>query len=258
MRRAAVGIALLALAGCAFPTHRSGGYYQDDGPPAEAEFDLAKVEEPVPVAEPPSRSGNPRSYEVFGKTYHVMNRAAGYRERGYASWYGKKFHGQKTSSGERYDMYAMTAAHKSLPLPTYVRVRHLRNGRSVVVKVNDRGPFHEGRIIDLSYAAAAKLGMLASGSAMVEVEALTPGANDPAPPASAYLEAGRFDDPITALALREELSGLGVQPVEIRTVSADETEWHRVLVGPFADAEAFEAARRRLEESRLAAEPVGE
>ncbi|MDX1656943.1 MAG: septal ring lytic transglycosylase RlpA family protein, partial [Candidatus Competibacteraceae bacterium] len=130
--------------------------------------------EVVPVQEPPSRYGNPATYQVFGKTYKVATTSEGYRERGIASWYGEDFHGKRTSSGTPYDMYALSAAHKSLPLPTYVRVTNLNNGRQVVVRVDDRGPFVEGRIIDLSYSAAQRLGMIDKGTARVEVEALTP------------------------------------------------------------------------------------
>lgn len=124
--------------------------------------------------EPPSKTGNPESYEVFGKRYYVMNTSQGFKQRGTASWYGSDFHGKKTSSGVPYDMYDMTAAHKALPIPTYVRVTHLENGRSVIVKVNDRGPFVGDRIIDLSYAAATQLGMVKKGTAQVEVVALAP------------------------------------------------------------------------------------
>ena len=135
--------------------------------------DVSSVPDAVPREEPKSRYGNPQSYEVFGKKYHVLGSADGYRERGVASWYGEKFHGRRTSSGEPYDMYRMTAAHKSLPLPTYVRVTNLKNGRSVTVRVNDRGPFVHNRIIDLSYTAADRLGIIANGTGLVEVEALT-------------------------------------------------------------------------------------
>jgi rare lipoprotein A len=166
---AAAGAALLGasllLSGCA----TTGG----DSAPAGAP-DLAEIEDAVPKVEPRSRYGNPKSYVVFGKRYYTKASADGHLERGLASWYGKKFHGRRTSSGERYNMHAMTAAHKSLPLPTYVEVTNLRNGRSAVVKVNDRGPFHGRRVIDLSYAAARKLGMVRSGTAMVEVRAIDP------------------------------------------------------------------------------------
>lgn len=135
--------------------------------------DVSSIPDATPREEPRSRYGNPPSYEVFGKTYRVMDSAHGYRERGVASWYGEKFHGRRTSSGEPYDMYAMTAAHKSLPLPTYVQVTNLENRKSVIVKVNDRGPFVHNRIIDLSYTAASRLGILEAGTGLVEVEALT-------------------------------------------------------------------------------------
>jgi rare lipoprotein A len=131
----------------------------------------------IPRIEPRARSGNPPFYDVFGKRYYVLSSSVGYRERGVASWYGPGFHKVRTSIGEPYDMYGMTAAHKTLPLPAYVRVTNLQNGRSVVVRVNDRGPFVGNRIIDLSYSAAAKLDMLRNGTAMVEVRTI-----DPSPP----------------------------------------------------------------------------
>jgi len=132
------------------------------------------VPEPVPRAEPRSASGNPPFYEVAGHRYIVLASAAGYRERGVASWYGPDFHGLRTATGERYDMFAMTAAHKTLPIPCYARVTNLSNGRSVVVRINDRGPFVATRIIDLSYTAAAKLDMIRNGTAFVDVEVLSP------------------------------------------------------------------------------------
>lgn len=133
---------------------------------------------PAPIAPgddaPRSKYGNPESYEVYGKTYHVLPTARGYSERGQASWYGEDFHGKRTSSGEPYNMHAMTAAHKTLPLPTYVRVTNLQNRREVIVRVNDRGPFHDDRIIDLSFAAATELGVVRNGTAEVEVTTVDP------------------------------------------------------------------------------------
>ena len=134
------------------------------------------IPEVIPRIEPRARSGNPPFYDVFGKRYYVLSSSVGYRERGVASWYGPGFHNVRTSIGEPYDMYGMTAAHKTLPLPAYVRVTNLQNGRSVVVRVNDRGPFVGNRIIDLSYSAAAKLDMLRNGTAMVEVRTIDPSA----------------------------------------------------------------------------------
>lgn len=137
--------------------------------------DVSHIPDAKPRYEPRSKYGNPSSYVVHGKRYYVKNSSKGYVKQGIASWYGKKFHGRRTSSGEAYNMYAMTAAHKTLPLPTYVQVKNLKNGRKVVVKVNDRGPFHQNRIIDLSYAAAEKLDIVGQGTGFVEVRAIDPG-----------------------------------------------------------------------------------
>ena len=162
---------------------QSERYAQDaDNGPAAPPIDVSKIPEPVPKAEPRSRYGNKDSYEVLGKRYRVLPDARGYVERGIASWYGNKFHGFMTSSFETYDMYAFSAAHKTLPLPSYARVTNLDNGKSVVVRVNDRGPFHDDRIIDLSYAAAVKIGVWPKGTARVEVRAIDPAHPDEWPP----------------------------------------------------------------------------
>ncbi|MQM36214.1 Endolytic peptidoglycan transglycosylase RlpA [wastewater metagenome] len=163
---ALTAVAVLALAGCA----SSPG----DGP-GEPISGASSLPDATPKEVPRSRYGNPDSYEVLGRRYHVMSDASGFRQRGIASWYGKKFHGRRTSSGEPYDMYAMTAAHKTLPLPSWVEVTNLDNGRKAVVKVNDRGPFAKGRIIDLSYAAATKLGVVSTGTAPVSIRVVGPG-----------------------------------------------------------------------------------
>jgi rare lipoprotein A len=143
-------------------------------PPRSQDKPVINVPDAPPAREPPSRTGNPESYVVFGKRYHVMGTSEGYRQRGIASWYGPQFHGKKTSSGSPFDMYAITAAHTSLPIPTYARVTNLGNRRTIVVRINDRGPFVDDRVIDLSYAAADKLDMLEQGTAPVEVVALPP------------------------------------------------------------------------------------
>lgn len=147
--------------------------YDTDGAPPNP-IDLSHVKEPIPKAEPKSKYGNPESYKVLGKRYYTMNNSKGFKQTGRASWYGTKFHGKKTSSGEPYNMYALTGAHRTLPLPTYARVTNKDNNKSIIVKINDRGPFHDDRIIDLSYAAASKLGVLGKGTAHVELTAIDP------------------------------------------------------------------------------------
>ena len=174
--RALVCLSLLLAVGCSSAPPRKGGYYKDDGPHERPPAGLDAIADATPRAEPLHRYAN-RPYTVFGKDYRPLSSVQPFRQRGMASWYGKRFHGQKTSSGEPYDMYKMTAAHPTLPIPSYVRVTNLANGRSVVVRINDRGPFHAGRVIDLSYVAAHKLGYIAAGAAQVEVEAIVPGSS---------------------------------------------------------------------------------
>lgn len=166
--------ALLAalLAACGTSGKRAGGYYQDDGPGSDIPPGIESIPDAVPRIEPLARA-NARPYNVMGRRYVPISDSRPFRQEGVASWYGRKFHGQRTANGERYDMYAMSAAHPTLPLPSYARVTRLDNGKTVVVRINDRGPFLHSRIIDLSYAAAAKLGYVNSGSARVRVEAIT-------------------------------------------------------------------------------------
>lgn len=160
-----------AVAGCS--SSKPGGYYRDDGPGGRPPVDLDRVADAKPKVEPLHQSAN-NPYSTFGRKYTPYRSLKPHRERGIASWYGRGFHGKRTASGERYDMYAMTAAHTILPIPSYARVTHLGNGRSVIVRINDRGPFRTDRIIDLSYAAAHRLGFVQAGSARVEVEAILP------------------------------------------------------------------------------------
>jgi rare lipoprotein A len=145
-----------------------------DSAPANYSKQWDEIPDAVPVAVTPSKYGNPDSYTVMGKTYYVKDSSDGFKQKGIASWYGSKFHGRRTSSGEEYSMYSMTAAHKTLPIPVYVEVTNIDNGRVAIVKVNDRGPFHEGRIIDLSYAAATRLGVAQTGTANVKIRVVTP------------------------------------------------------------------------------------
>ncbi|WP_376843489.1 septal ring lytic transglycosylase RlpA family protein, partial [Bordetella pertussis] len=163
----------LAIAGCSTPGKKRGGYYKDDGPDANPPSNLDNVPDATPRLEPLA-SGPNRPYVVFGKRYVPDTSERPFRQQGLASWYGKKFHGNSTSNGESYDMYAMTAAHPTMPIPSYARVTSKINGRTVIVRVNDRGPFHSDRIMDLSYVAAHKLGIIGPGSGPVTVERILP------------------------------------------------------------------------------------
>jgi len=251
---------------------RGGGYYQDDGPGDNPPPDLAAVPDAVPRSEPPHRFAN-KPYSVFGRDYVPLPAGSRYRARGVASWYGRKFHGQKTSSGEVYDMYAMTAAHPTLPIPSYVRVSNPANGKSVVVRVNDRGPFHAGRLIDLSYTAAWKLGYIGNGSTTVEVESIEPGrpvlaaaaadedalnrlATEPPPSAMPelrdarghYLQLGAFGSRDNAEALRSRLAGqldAAADRLGDKLVVQASGKLYRLQLGPWADAgEARRIAER--------------
>lgn len=202
----------------------------------------------VPRMEPRSRAGNPPFYEVLGKRYYVLSSSADYVERGVASWYGPGFHRVRTSNGEIYDMYAMSAAHKTLPLPAYVRVTNLQNGRSVVLRVNDRGPFVGNRIIDLSYAAASRLDMLRNGTAMVEVRALDPAGPAPGPPTDTspavpttlFVQAGAFADPANAERLAAKLRGGGYGTIFVRDDVIAGRKMYRVRIGPVQGVPEFD------------------
>ena len=239
---------------------RSGGYYQDDGPGTNPPPNLENIPDAEPKREPLHKFAN-NPYTVLGKSYVPDKSASPYQEHGIASWYGKKFHGQRTSSGERYDMYGMTAAHPTLPIPSYARVTNTKTGKSVVVRINDRGPFHANRVIDLSYAAAKKLGFVQAGSCLVEVESIDPTqplpppadttslvtAEPPEPPSAAnsgdyWLQLGAFSVQTNAEQLLEKLkSELGSlsENVHIQAVEG----LYRLQAGPFkSSAEASELA----------------
>ncbi len=242
----------------------------------------------------PDRSsrGNPPVYEVMGQRYYVLDSSAGYREQGMASWYGSDFHGRPTSSGEPYDMHGMTAAHRTLPIPTWVEVTNLRNGRSVIVRINDRGPFVDGRIIDMSYAGAEALGMVRAGTAPVEVRALgepaaapriisaqavsapgsesrrfaliseaaaaTPGSGD-LPMRQIFAQVGAFSDRGNATRLVSTLEAGGLESAFVLFASSDSDELHRVRIGPLSSIAAYDELIERLAalghtESRLVVE----
>jgi rare lipoprotein A len=230
---------------------------------AGADVPAAPSSDPVPRQEPRSRYGNGPYYEVLGQRYEVMKTDADYHERGVASWYGKKFHGKPTSSLETYDMYAMTAAHKTLPLPSYVRVTNLRNNKSVIVRVNDRGPFVSNRIIDLSYAAAERLDMIRDGTTLVEVAAIgydELDSSEPArqlrlqdpeeilsPDASIYVQVGAFGDAENARRRYSMLRDSGVGPAFVHEDPAGPQALYRVRIGPIADVTQYDSIVEQLQ-----------
>ncbi len=212
----------------------------------------ATIPDAVPRVEPRSKRGNPAFYEVRGRRYTVLSTADGYFERGIASWYGPTFHGELTSMGEKYDMYAMSAAHKTLPLPAYARVTNLKNGKSVVVRINDRGPFVANRIIDLSFTAAAKLDMLREGTTPVEVRTLLPGQPDTLtrstelPPQPLYIQAGAFADSKNAQRLVQRLQANGFPTASLALPLKGGANVYRVRVGPVGSVREFDEISARL------------
>jgi rare lipoprotein A len=232
--------------------YTKGGLYAPDVADAhpDGELDVSLLEEPEPREEPKSRYGNKSPYTVLKKKYFVRDSAEGYKERGIASWYGTKFHGRKTSSQEVYDMCQFSAAHKTLPIPSYARVTRLDTGASVIVRVNDRGPFHEGRVIDLSFAAASKLGINRTGTAKVEVEAISGGEAMPPPvtlaPESekAYLQVASFSNQDNADALKERLQTAGLDHVQVKKHRSDGNPVWRVRIGPLGGNEMRQTERK--------------
>jgi rare lipoprotein A len=239
---AVVGLTTL-MAACSTSQQQpaSSRYTQSQDGAPDLAVDVSDVRDAIPRLEPKSRYGNPASYVVFGKRYHTLSSSNGYNKRGIASWYGTKFHGHRTSSGEPYDMYKMSAAHKTLPLPTYARITNLNNNKSVVVKINDRGPFHDNRIVDLSYAAAAKLDILGKGTGLVQVEAIDPRSYSPQP------------ERPTLLASKPKVSG--IQPVKhIEPANSGYKPSLYLQVGAFANRGNAERLKTRLSSAELPAD----
>ncbi|HYB65234.1 MAG TPA: septal ring lytic transglycosylase RlpA family protein [Steroidobacteraceae bacterium] len=259
-RAGAAALLALMLAACA-TTHRPPPPAPGPVPVPPPPADVARIPNAVPRAEPRSLHGNPPFYDALGRRYFVLPSADGYDERGVASWYGPTFHGGNTSSGEPYNMYGMTAAHKTLPLPSFARVTNLANGRSVVVRINDRGPFVANRIIDLSYTAAAKLDMLREGTAWVEVRTLTPGAAEapaetpaaaaqtPPPAAPAlpllYVQTGAFADPANAGRQLGRLHAAGLARAFVMP-PPEGSQLFRVRIGPVGSVAEYDALAARL------------
>ncbi len=262
-RRAFAGVVvLLVLASC-------GGSGVRDRAPSGGTSMRDLPQDAIPKPEAQSRYGNGPTYEVLGKRYAVMPSGAGYSERGVASWYGQKFHGRMTSNQEKYDMYAMTAAHKTLPLPTYVRVRNLQNNKSTVVRVNDRGPFVHNRIIDLSYSAAMKLDMVQDGTSLVEITAITfdgpqatppPVDSTPAEPEidevdvkvevevdQIFVQVGAFGSRENAEQRSTDLTEAFIGNVSIHTDTSVHPTLYRVQIGPIWDAVQYDVIVEELE-----------
>ncbi len=260
-------LALLALLAALFASCDRGNV-RGDGPPSGSTRIPDLPGDAIPRPERRSKYGNGPEYEVFGKKYKVMNNSAGYRERGVASWYGKKFHGNLTSNRETYDMYQMTAAHKTLPLPTYVRVRNLRNNKTVVVRVNDRGPFIHNRIIDLSYAAALKLDIVRDGTGIVEITSISFDApqgdapssvrTPPAPPQPEspqvrppsdrlFVQVGAFGDRANAERRLAVLSSAGIDDAFIQADADADPAILRVRIGPVAGIIQYDILVEELE-----------
>jgi len=237
-----VAVSLLLLAGCAGKKPKPGGIA--DGP-SSRHLRAGDIADAVPRDEPLARYGNQSPYTVLGKTYTVLPTSKGYHERGIASWYGRKFQGRRTSSGERYDMHLATAAHKSLPLPTYAEVTNLENGKKVTVKINDRGPFHAGRIIDLSYAAAIRLGVDKTGTARVDVRAIDVKSRRQAAakiPGGSFLQVGAFSKRKTARALAGKMLAAQLKPVSVQKRHG----LYKVWIGPYASDAEIDAITRRV------------
>ncbi len=255
-------ILFLQLTGCATTHHYHHRYTMaNDGAPPPGSIDVSNVPDAVPKVEPLSKYGNPPSYDALGHRYYVMKSCKGYDERGIASWYGMKFSQFRTSSGEPYNMSAMTAAHKTLPLPTYVQVTNLQNGKQAIVKVNDRGPFVSNRIIDLSYAAAVRLGVYAHGTALVEVKAI-----DPTHPESVvsqvpqaavpghpqlYLQVGAFSVRSNADRLVPQVKQWTQYPVIVKEVQINGRTICRVQIGPLPNVDISDDLYDHLEKAGL-------
>ena len=265
---AACRSAPMSPGGSAEPVANAGRYSISQDRAPGTPLDLSQVREVVPVPVNRTLAGNRSPYRVNGRTYHVLDTEEGFQQTGLASWYGEKFHGHDTSNGEVFDMYQVSAAHISLPIPSFARVTNLENQRSIIVRVNDRGPFHNERVIDLSYAAAYKLGFADKGTALVHVESIVvPPANTmlarntsaPAPltVASAvsgrYLQAGAFSDLNAAQRLSDRLRGLTGMPVIIRSIPGQNSsqQLHRVRVGPISDTRDIERISDLMQSANL-------
>ena len=223
-----------------------GAYYQDDGPHARIDIQLDDIKDAIPKIEPINNSTK-KPYKVFGETYVPMTKIIPFKEKGYASWYGKKYHGNKTSIGETYNMYEMSGAHKTLPLPSYLRVRNLKNNKEVIIRLNDRGPFLKDRIVDLSYAAAYKLDIIEKGSEFVEIELINPEKYSPENlDQSSFLQVGAFKDYLNGQALLNKINTLDFSN-EFESKIIKINDLFHVLIGPISDNITLLEIKEKLE-----------
>jgi len=248
-----VWLALAALLGaCSAPPHSKTVPAVSDSAPLRP-IGAEEVADAIPRADPILAVGNKSPYTVLGVSYDILEDARNYREQGIASWYGAKFNGHKTSNGEIFDLYQATAAHKTLPIPSYARVTNLNNGRSIVVRVNDRGPFHADRLIDLSYGAAVKLGYMKRGTAPVEVEVLNIAGVDDRRSAVGgsyrYLQLGAYSAEVSAQRQRDQLQGLVDAPVTVSPVRSGDKILYRVRVGPVANGDELDQVQQVLRDN---------
>ena len=227
-----------------------GAYYQDDGPHEVIDVKLENIKNAIPKAEPINKNTK-KPYKVFGQKYIPMTKIVPFREKGYASWYGKKYHGNKTSTGEIYDMYAMTGAHKILPLPSYVKVTNFKNKKWVIIRLNDRGPFLKDRIIDLSYAAAHKLDIIEKGSELVEVELINPkeykeAAFDDKINNENYLQLGAFKDFVNSQTMLDKINNLKmIDDYEAKNIQINNL--FHILIGPIKKSDELKKIKENLE-----------
>lgn len=255
-------LGLLVLTGCSAKRHHRYSQGQDGAP--DYKIDAASVPNPTPKAEPLSKSGNPKQYTVLGKTYYLRSSYLNYDETGIASWYGTKFQDYKTSSGEIYDLAKMTAAHKTLPIPCYAQVTNLSNGKQVIVKINDRGPFAENRIMDLSYVAAVKLGIWPKGTGLVRVQTIDPNhwqglqqdvgvvhhVSVKANP-QLYMQLGAFRSKANAERLLERMQHVTQNPVSIRSFEKEGVVLYKVWIGPLANVDTSDSLHAAIEQAHL-------
>lgn len=259
---AGLGLAtLILLSACSSLPGGQGARPAQDGPPPYREG-MDQIPDAIPSFEPVTVAGNKSPYTIDGRRYKVQSVPYGYRQTGLASWYGTRFHGERTANGEEYDVYGMTAAHRSLPIPCFLRVTNLENGRSVVVRVNDRGPFDDDLMVDLSYAAAWRLGYAEQGTARVEIELLDPGAPEWVEARAAaqstdsgatrmWLQTGAFSTLERAQRVQAQLEELTDEAVVISTVSIDQLTLYRVRIGPISDPQVVYETQRDINEAKL-------